>query len=69
MANELRTRPRMARPRDRPSHGEDLGVTPGSEQQRQAKALILMDREVHGCDAALLSILARSRSLAEEGNL
>ena len=44
-----------------------LGVTPGCEQQRQAQAL--MDSEDRGYKPALLSTLARTRTLAEEGKL
>jgi hypothetical protein len=44
-----------------------VGVTPGSEQERQAQAV--MDSEDRGYKAALLSTLARTRTLAEEGKL
>jgi hypothetical protein len=44
-----------------------VGVTPGGEQERQAQAL--MDSEDRGYKAALLSTLARTRTLAEEGQL
>ena len=44
-----------------------MGVTPGSEKERQAQAL--MDSEDSGYKAALLSTLARTRTLAEEGEL
>jgi hypothetical protein len=44
-----------------------VGVTPRSEQERQAQAL--MDSEDRGYKAALLSTLARTRTLAEEGKL
>ena len=44
-----------------------VGVTPGSEQEQQAQAL--MDSEDRGYKAALLSTLARTRTLAEEGKL
>jgi hypothetical protein len=43
------------------------GVTPGSEQERQEQALL--DSEDRGYKAALLSTLARTRALAEEGKL
>jgi hypothetical protein len=44
-----------------------VGVRPGSEQERQAQAV--MDSEDRGYKAALLSTLARTRTLAEEGKL
>ena len=44
-----------------------VGVTPGSEQERQAQAV--MDSEDRGYKAALLSTLARTRTLADEGKL
>jgi hypothetical protein len=44
-----------------------VGVTPGSEQERQEQALL--DSEDRGYKAALLSTLARTRTLAEEGKL
>ena len=44
-----------------------VGVTPGSEQERQAQAV--MDSEDRGYKAAVLSTLARTRTLAEEGKL
>jgi hypothetical protein len=44
-----------------------VGVAPGSEQERQEQAL--MDSEDRGYKAALLSTLARTRTLAEEGKL
>ena len=43
------------------------GVTPDSEEERQAKAEL--DSEDHGYPAALLSTLARTRILAGEGKL
>jgi Domain of unknown function (DUF1857) len=44
-----------------------VGVPPGGEEERQAQAL--MDSEDRGYKAALLSTLARTRTLAEEGKL
>ncbi|TMQ33041.1 MAG: DUF1857 family protein [Planctomycetota bacterium] len=44
-----------------------LGVAPGSEKERQEQALL--DSEDRGYKAALLSTLARTRTLAEEGEL
>jgi hypothetical protein len=44
-----------------------VGVTPGSEQERQAQAL--MDSEDRGYKAALLSTLASTRTLADQGKL
>ena len=44
-----------------------VGVTPGSEQERQEQ--VLMDSDDRGYKAALLSTLARTRTLAEEGKL
>ena len=44
-----------------------LGVAPGSEKERQEQALL--DSEDRGYKAALLSTLARTRTLAEEGKL
>jgi len=44
-----------------------VGARPGSEQERQAQAL--MDSEDHGYKAALLSTLARTRTLTDEGKL
>ena len=44
-----------------------LGVTPGSEQERQAQAVL--DSDDRGYKAALLSTLARTRTLAAEGKL
>jgi hypothetical protein len=44
-----------------------VGVMPGSEQERQAQAVL--DSEDRGYKAALLSTLARTRTLAEEGKL
>jgi hypothetical protein len=44
-----------------------VGVPPGGEEERQAQARL--DSEDHGYKAALLSTLARTRTLAEEGTL
>ena len=44
-----------------------VGVTPGSEQERQEQALL--DSDDRGYKAALLSTLARTRTLAEDGRL
>jgi hypothetical protein len=44
-----------------------VGVTPGSDQERQEQALL--DSEGRGYKAALLSTLARTRTLAEEGKV
>jgi hypothetical protein len=44
-----------------------VGVPPGSEQERREQALL--DSEDRGYKAALLSTLARTRTLAEEGKL
>jgi hypothetical protein len=44
-----------------------VGVPPGGEEERQAQAGL--DSEDRGYKAALLSTLARTRTLAEEGKL
>jgi Domain of unknown function (DUF1857) len=44
-----------------------VSVPPGGEEERQAQALL--DSEDRGYKAALLSTLARTRTLAEEGKL
>jgi hypothetical protein len=44
-----------------------VGVTAGSKREREEQAL--MDSDDHGYKAALLSTLARTRALAEEGKL
>ena len=44
-----------------------VGVPPGGEEERQAQALL--DSEDRGYKVALLSTLARTRTLAEEGKL
>jgi hypothetical protein len=44
-----------------------VGVTPGSEQERKAQALF--DSEDRGYKAALVSTLARTRTLVAEGKL
>ena len=44
-----------------------VGVPPGGEEERREQALF--DSEDHGYKAALLSTLARTRTLAEEGQL